>query len=144
MTGVQTCALPIYLPEILDESYDSLIWDALSRNCFSCGTCNLVCPTCYCFDVREVVEMNLLEGRRERRWDGCMLQNFAEVAGGENFREHKADRLRHRIFRKGKYMREMFGKSGCVGCGRCDRHCTAGISIQQICKQLATQASTAS
>ena len=133
-----------YLPEILEESYDSLIWDALSRRCFSCGTCNLVCPTCYCFDVCEAVEMNLTEGTRDRKWDSCMLKNFAEVAGGENFREDKSARLRHRVFRKGKYLREMFGKSGCVGCGRCDRHCTADISILQIYKQLATQVGAAS
>ena len=66
-----------------------------------------------------------------------MLKSFAEVAGGENFREHRSARLRHRVFRKGKYMLEMFGKLGCVGCGRCDRHCPAKISILQIYQQLA-------
>ena len=132
-----------YLPQILDESYDSLLWDAASRGCFSCGACSLVCPTCYCFDVTDEVEMDLQTGRRRRSWDSCMLKSFAEVAGGENFREHRSARLRHRVFRKGKYMLEMFGKLGCVGCGRCDRHCPAKISILQIYQQLAATPTTA-
>jgi len=131
-----------YLPELLEQSYDSLIWEATSRRCFSCGSCNLVCPTCYCFDVTDEVEMDLKTGQRVRRWDSCMLKGFAEVAGGENFREHKSERLRHRVMRKGKYLREMFGKSGCVGCGRCDRHCPADISILKIYQQIGVQVSS--
>jgi ferredoxin len=124
------------LVDLLGESYDSLIWDAVARRCYSCGACNLVCPTCYCFNVYDETEMNLADGERRRRWDGCQLRDFAEVAGGENFREQAAQRLRHRIFRKGKYMKEQFGEFGCVGCGRCDRHCTSSISIRKTFQQL--------
>ena len=35
-----------------------------------------------------------------RRWDACMLSDFAKVAGDENFRETARRRLRHRINRK--------------------------------------------
>ncbi|MDD4888910.1 MAG: 4Fe-4S dicluster domain-containing protein, partial [Phycisphaerae bacterium] len=124
------------IPELLGESYDSLIWDAVARRCFSCGSCNLVCPTCYCFNVSDELAMNLQDGERRRRWDGCQLRDFAEVAGGENFRPQTSQRLRHRVFRKGKYMKEQFGESGCVGCGRCDRHCVASISIRSTFQQL--------
>ena len=126
-----------YLPEILEESYDSLIWEALGRRCFSCGSCNLVCPTCYCFDVQDEVELDLTTGRRVRRWDSCQLLEFAEVAGGENFRERRSDRLRHRFFRKGKYILEKYGRMGCVGCGRCDRSCVAKISSIETYTQIA-------
>ncbi len=124
------------IPALLGESYDSLIWDAVARRCFSCGSCNLVCPTCYCFNVSDELEMDLKSGQRRRRWDACQLRDFAEVAGGENFREQAAERLRHRIFRKGKYMTEQFGQLGCVGCGRCDRTCVASISIRKTFEQL--------
>lgn len=124
------------IPDLLGESYDSLIWDAVARRCYSCGSCNLTCPTCYCFNVFDDLDMNLTTGQRIRQWDACQLAGFAEVAGGENFREHASQRLRHRVFRKGKYMLEQFGELGCVGCGRCDRNCTASISIRKTFQQL--------
>jgi ferredoxin len=126
-----------YLPELLEQSYDSLIWDANARRCFSCGSCNLICPTCYCFDMTDEDSVTLKEGSRVRRWDGCQLKNFAEVAGGENFRVSAGSRLRHRLMRKGRYMRVIFGKSGCVGCGRCDRNCPAEISVLRTYQQIA-------
>jgi sulfhydrogenase subunit beta (sulfur reductase) len=126
-----------YLPDILEESWDSLIWEATARRCFSCGSCNMVCPTCVCFDVFEQVDLTLARGERRRRLDGCMLEGFARVAGGENFRPQRADRLRHRIFRKGKYLMEKYGRPACVGCGRCDRVCLVKISAQEIYGQLA-------
>jgi len=126
-----------YLPDILAESRDSLIWEATARRCFSCGSCNLVCPTCYCFNVFDQVDFSLARGERRRRLDGCMLEAFARVAGGENFRPQPADRLRHRIFRKGKYLKEKYGRPGCVGCGRCDRVCLVKISSQEIYTQIA-------
>jgi sulfite reductase subunit B len=88
----------------------------------------MVCPTCFCFDVQDDVSLNLEEGERYRRWDGCVLVDFARVATGENFRHDKASRFRHRIFRKGKYVLEKFGRPGCVGCGRCAVACLAEIA----------------
>jgi formate hydrogenlyase subunit 6/NADH:ubiquinone oxidoreductase subunit I len=128
-----------YLPELLDGSYDSLLWDAVAKRCFSCGTCTNVCPTCYCFDVQDKPDLNGSSGVRQRRWDSCQLEPFAEVAGGENFREARSSRLRHRIFRKGKFILERTGKIGCVGCGRCSLHCVAKISILETLQQIADQ-----
>ncbi len=126
-----------YLPEILEESYDSLVWEAIGRRCFSCGSCNLVCPTCYCFDITDKLNLDLEGGERERVLDSCQLEEFAEVAGGESFREDRASRLRHRFFRKAKYIYEAFGRKGCVGCGRCDRACTAKINSVETYTQIA-------
>jgi len=126
-----------YLPAVLDASYDSLVWEAIARRCFSCGSCNTTCPTCYCWDVSDDVAMDLTKGTRIRRYDSCQLDPFAEVAGGENFRKDRSSRLRHRMFRKGKLIMEQTGKSGCVGCGRCERACVAGISIKDTFTQIA-------
>jgi formate hydrogenlyase subunit 6/NADH:ubiquinone oxidoreductase subunit I len=125
------------LPALLDRSYDSLIWEATARRCYSCGSCVLVCPTCYCFSMYDEVELSLTSGQRRREWDGCQLPGFAVVAGGHNFRSAAAARLRHRVFRKGKWVRERTGLAGCVGCARCDRACTAKISLVEIYNQLA-------
>ncbi len=65
-----------------------------------------------------------------------MLNTFAAVAGGENFRESLADRQRHRVYRKFKYITDITGDPWCVGCGRCTAYCTAGISIVEIVNDL--------
>lgn len=111
------------LPNLLAISYDNPLWEELGKKCLACGACTLVCPTCYCFDIVDRLELNLKEGQRLRLWDSCQLAEFATVAGGHNFRQSQADRQRHRFFRKGKYLTEMFGHVGCVGCGRCVRSC---------------------
>ena len=74
------------------------------------------------------MSLDLKGGVRVRQWDGCMLTDFAKVAGGENFRHGKAARFRHRIFRKGKYVLERYGMVGCVGCGRCISACLPEIA----------------
>jgi len=126
-----------YLPEVLEQSYDSLVWEAIARRCFSCGSCNTTCPTCYCWDVTDDIADDFSGGVRTRRYDSCQLDTFAEVAGGENFREERWSRLRHRMFRKGKYILEQTGRTGCVGCGRCERACVSHISIKDTFVQIA-------
>lgn len=124
------------LPDILEESANSLLWDVLGDKCLSCGQCTIVCPTCYCFDVADTIDLSLESGERYRRWDGCVLKGFAEVAGGENFRKKTSHRQRHRFFRKGKYLIERFGEPGCVGCGRCSRSCLVHIDPIEVYNQL--------
>ena len=131
----------IYVPQarlgdVMAASYDHPVWEETTEKCVGCGTCNLVCPTCYCFDVAENVDITATRGNRERSWDGCMLRPFTEVAGGEVFREDLAARQRHRVFRKFKYISDETGEPWCVGCGRCTAACTAGISIVNIVNRL--------
>ncbi len=128
------------LPALLDRSYDSLLWEATARRCYSCGSCNLVCPTCYCFDMHDHNELSETCGQRRREWDGCQLPEFAVVAGDHNFRPKAAQRLRHRTYRKAKWVKEQSGLAGCVGCARCDRACTAKISSVEVYNQLAEEA----
>ncbi len=101
---------PERLPIALEAAEGDLLWDANADRCLSCGRCNLVCPTCTCFVSR--------------------------VAGGHDFRPGRAQQLRYRIFRKGKYMPERYGMVGCTGCGRCPHHCPTRISIREIFRQV--------
>jgi ferredoxin len=119
---------PAEIPALLDAQWNSKVFNDKAATCFSCGSCVMVCPTCVCFDVQDDPALNLKEGERYRRWDGCMLSQFAKVASGENFREHKEQRFRHRMYRKGKYMIERYRHFGCVGCGRCATACLAEIA----------------
>ena len=90
--------------------------------------CTQVCPTCYCFDVTDEVDLTLENGTRVRTWDSCQIDKFAVVAGGHNFRTARAKRQRHRFMRKGKYQYEAYGLMGCVGCGRCADVCIVDIT----------------
>ena len=118
-----------YLPKLLERAYDHPVWEEKARTCFSCGSCNQVCPTCYCFNVQDEPNWDLKSGKRERFWDGCLLDGFTKVAGEHEFRKNREDRFRHRIYRKGKYVpAKIGGQIACVGCGRCVSACLPDIA----------------
>ena len=120
---------PSELPTLLSANYDNMdFWEGYAEQCLSCGTCNVVCPTCFCFSVDMIRDLDGDSGRQERRWDGCLLEDFATVAQDENFREEVAQRHRHRFMRKGWYIYERYGDIACVGCGRCTAHCVADVA----------------
>lgn len=113
---------------LVASAYENPIWETQAKKCYSCGSCNLVCPTCYCFDVQDELSLDLVTGQRIRKWDGCLLEKFASVGSGENFRGHSKDRFRHRILRKTVYVPEKIGELACVGCGRCSEACLPNIT----------------
>lgn len=116
------------LPSVFKTNHDHRLWEENAKKCYSCGSCNLVCPTCYCFDVREELDLTLKSGKRVRMWDGCLLEEFAAVGSGENFREERHQRYRHRLLRKMAYMPDKTGDLACVGCGRCSSVCLPDIA----------------
>ncbi|TNF29466.1 MAG: hypothetical protein EP329_15730 [Deltaproteobacteria bacterium] len=126
---------PAGLPDALARAERSHVWRDHTERCLSCGTCNLVCPTCYCFDTHDEVDLADPDvGRRCRDWDSCMLNDFAVVADGHDFRRDVAARQAHRVKRKFKYLNDKFEAEApfCVGCGRCGTQCTVGIDIFDI------------
>jgi sulfhydrogenase subunit beta (sulfur reductase) len=108
------------------------LWDRLAKDCFSCGSCNTTCPTCYCFNIEDNWNIDQTSGQRTRYWDSCMSEDFAKISSGagqsENFRETRGSRMRHRIMRKIVYLNDKLGTQACVGCGRCSIACTADIA----------------
>ena len=129
------------LSKIIHEQDADDIYESYAQRCFSCGTCNLVCPTCYCFDTKDEFELDGASGKKTRHWDACLNPGFAEVAGGHNFRAEPAARQRHRVRRKFDYLQQRFDDTFCTGCGRCGRQCTTGIDIfdivNDVCKSAA-------
>lgn len=116
------------LRALMKVSQKSILWEELGTKCLGCGSCTLVCPTCYCFDIRDEIDLTLNQGKRYRIWDSCQLDAFAEVAGGHDFRAGGANRQRHRFMRKYRYQSISDGLLGCVGCGRCGLACLVNIS----------------
>jgi sulfhydrogenase subunit beta (sulfur reductase) len=123
-------------PEIFEQNKNHPVWDQEGARCLSCGSCIMVCPTCYCFDVSDEWQLNLKNGERIRKWDACMLSPFAVVGSGENFRHKAAARLHHRINRKFNFLMKKHKQSVCVGCGRCVRACLADISPEKIAEAI--------
>ena len=124
------------LPEIFEMEYTSEIWDELGEKCLSCGSCSMVCPTCYCYDVIDEVEPGSHAGTRTRIWDSCLFFNHAMVAGGENFRTSRSSRIKFRFYHKQRGFVAEYGRPSCVGCGRCIAACPVDIDIVEVIRRL--------
>jgi sulfhydrogenase subunit beta (sulfur reductase) len=117
-----------HMHKLLQGREKAPIWEDKAKTCYSCGSCNLICPTCWCFDVREELNLDLDKGRRYRVWDGCLLEDFAKIGSGENFRKERLERFRHRFYRKWTYLYTKLSEPACVGCGRCSSVCLPDIA----------------
>lgn len=117
------------LPDILELGITSSVFKEVAGRCLGCANCNMVCPTCFCFDV---VDIPHLDGSadRVRVWDGCLNYLYAQVAGG-HFRPSLWARYRHFVLHKFAYWVKQFGTFGCVGCGRCITWCPTGIDLRE-------------
>lgn len=118
------------------KSWGHPMWKKLAKECIECGKCTAACPTCYCFDVVDE-ETDLEQGpRRTRSFSSCFFKDFAEVAGGHDFLETKADRLFNYYLHKLARNPNQQKLSGCVGCLRCFKVCPVGIDIRKILKEI--------
>jgi sulfhydrogenase subunit beta (sulfur reductase) len=124
------------LPEIFEMEYASDMWEGLGDKCLSCGSCSMVCPTCYCYDVNDAAELGSREGPRARTWDSCLFSTHALVAGGENFRKARSSRIKFRFYHKQRGFVAEYGRPSCIGCGRCITACPVKIDIIQVLNEL--------
>ena len=124
------------LPYILDLEKESEIWDEIGAQCMVCGSCSMVCPTCYCFNMYDQQNLDGESGERFREWDSCLFKNYTRVAGGETFRDTRADRVKNRYVHKQGHFVEEYGRPSCVGCGRCIDACPAGINVVEVFQRL--------
>jgi ferredoxin len=120
------------LKEAMEKGFSHPVWDELREDCLGCGSCTMVCPTCFCYNVADKLDLDLKTGRREREWDSCMLLEYSEVALGANFRKDRDARIKQRMYHKLVYYEPQFGTLGCVGCGRCISSCVKKIDITDV------------
>lgn len=119
------------LPYILELKRNDPVWTELGKKCLCCGSCSIVCPTCTCFNVAD--EITADHGcSRVRSWDACLYADYALCAGGHNFRDQRADRVRNRYYHKQEAFVREFGMPSCVGCGRCIENCPTGINVVEV------------
>ncbi len=127
------------LPEIMDLEYENEVWQEVAEKCLSCGTCSMVCPTCYCYAVFDELNLDASSGQRKRRWDSCLFKDYALVAGGHNFRARRSSRVKNRYFHKQRGFVSRYGRPSCVGCGRCKAYCPAGVDILEVVQKLRSE-----
>ena len=118
------------LPQLLYERIDHPYWDAIAARCLSCANCTLVCPTCFCSTVEDHSDLTGTNTKRTRVWDSCFILDFSHVHGG-NSRPTIKSRFRQWMTHKLAAWIDQFGRSGCVGCGRCIAWCPVGIDITE-------------
>ena len=124
------------LTNVLDIEFKSPVWKKWGDKCLNCGSCAMVCPTCYCYGIEENIDISLKYSRKELVEYSCNLVDFAEVAGGHNFRPLKEDRLKYRFYHHYRGFAENASDPICVGCNRCGRACLAGINPRDVIRDL--------
>ena len=128
------CTLQIDRPDDLaaklTAAFEDPSWARFSEACLGCGTCSYICPTCYCFDID--AETRGDTAHEFRCWDCCMFSDYSRMAGGHDPRPTKKERLRNRYLHKLAYFDERYGRTLCVGCGRCISKCPAGLDIASV------------
>lgn len=124
------------LSSVLDIEFKSPVWKKWGDKCLNCGSCAMVCPTCYCYGIEETIDVGMKSSRKERVQYSCNLVDFAQVAGGHNFRPLKEDRLKYRFYHHYRGFAENADDPICVGCNRCGRACLAGINPREVISDL--------
>lgn len=129
--GQESCHFASAMRRISTGRVPDELWEKMSDWCLECGGCNLICPTCYCFSVKDLA----CDGgwTRCRLWDSCQYAAFTLEASGHNPRENRRERMKRRFFHKVSaqyYQRDE--AVGCVGCGRCIKVCLGATHMPAV------------
>lgn len=112
------------LPTFLHGKENHPVWEKRGKDCFMCGSCDLVCPTSFSFSLFNEPDNSLEYGVRYRKWDSAMTPSFNAA-----LQTSAGQKLRSRHYAKQKHLFEKYGFSGCVGCGRCKKACLTDIAF---------------
>ncbi|OJF75621.1 MAG: 4Fe-4S ferredoxin [Treponema sp. CETP13] len=116
--------------ENLNPIFNSETWKHMAESCLGCGTCTYVCPTCMCYNIKD---MDTGTGiKRFRTWDSCMYSDFTKMAAA-NPRTQQYQKFRQRFMHKLVYYPARYENTfACVGCGRCLQKCPTHNNIIKV------------
>lgn len=138
--AVQRRALPARdLRPLFDGRLEHPRWIDVAARCLACGNCTSVCPTCFCHGEHERPALDGRSSSHYRDWDSCFTQGHSYIHG-ITIRADTRLRYRQWLTHKLGTWHDQYGRSGCVGCGRCISWCPVGIDITEEVAALAADA----
>ncbi len=124
------------LPGVLHRNREHPRWHEVAERCLACTNCTMVCPTCFCHDVVDAVDLTGTTATRTREWASCFSEEFTHQVGVGPIRSTREARYRQWLTHKFASWIDQFGTSGCVGCGRCITWCPVGIDVTEEIKAI--------
>lgn len=115
---------------LLSAAVDSPQWQAIAERCLACGNCTSVCPSCFCHSEHDLPQLDGGSSEHIRQWDSCFSADHS-MLHGIPVRAETAHRYRQWLTHKFDHWHQQFGRSGCVGCGRCISWCPVGIDVTE-------------
>ncbi len=130
------------IQQLLYDNPEHPRWNDVAERCLACTNCTMVCPTCFCHQVKDDSTLDGSGAERVREWDSCFSTEFSYMHGGA-VRQSVRSRYRQWLTHKLAAWIDQFGSSGCVGCGRCITWCPTGIDLTEEIRAMRAQAAPA-
>jgi sulfhydrogenase subunit beta (sulfur reductase) len=137
--ATQQRQLPDNIARVLRDNPEANHWNDVAGRCLSCGNCTMVCPSCFCHAQLDEPELDGQSSLHFRQWDSCFTQGHSYIHG-ITIRTTTRERYRQWLTHKFSAWHDQYGRSGCVGCGRCITWCPVEIDVTKECQAMAQEA----